>query len=233
MRTRAVLTAMPADTNAFAFLPGLNTGAHLVNHPGDLVSGNTWVRNAGKQAFFGEDIAVTDSTGLHANPDLSRAGSGSSRSTTSKSAPGSGTWTAFIFAIALPLFFQPVSASNEPLDSVKTAFAPDLRPCVFARIWRSPGKTQNRNKDARRLLLLSLALKRGLCSQGWCLLSASCPEGVSSTTSPGSGAPLHGKRLRDRRWTVWDTLQTKPSFVQRESLASDRWQLYGYDFVIL
>ena len=65
---------MPAHADAFAFFPVLYTGSDLVDHAGDLVSGNARIRDTGKQAVFGEDIAVTDSTGLNANPHLSRAG---------------------------------------------------------------------------------------------------------------------------------------------------------------
>src|SRR6202030_1455742 len=72
-KTGAVLPTVPADSNPLAFLPFLHARAQFVDHASYLVSGDARVRNAGEEAFFRDYIAVTDSTGLHANPHLSRA----------------------------------------------------------------------------------------------------------------------------------------------------------------
>src|SRR5580704_17412232 len=61
--TRAVLAAMPAHADAFTFFPARHTGSNRIDHAGDLVSGNSRVRNTWKQALFGDHIAVTHSTG--------------------------------------------------------------------------------------------------------------------------------------------------------------------------
>jgi hypothetical protein len=63
---------MPAHADTVALIPILYAGSYLVDCPGDFVSGNAGIRNAGKQAFFGHHIAVTNPTGLNTNPDLSR-----------------------------------------------------------------------------------------------------------------------------------------------------------------
>ena len=64
---------MPTDSNPLASLPFLHAGADFVDHAGYFVSGHARIRHAGEEAFFRDYIAVTDSTGLHANPNLSRA----------------------------------------------------------------------------------------------------------------------------------------------------------------
>ena len=76
-------------TSADMTFPFGHARAHFVYHAGYFVSGDARVRNAGEEAFFRNYIAVTDSTGLHVKPHLSRA----------RSAPAFGTCTAFIFAI--------------------------------------------------------------------------------------------------------------------------------------
>src|SRR5208282_4073850 len=73
-KTGPVLATMPADADPFAFLPVFYTGSDFINHASDLVSGNTRIRDARKQALFGDHIAVTDSTSLNANPHLPSAG---------------------------------------------------------------------------------------------------------------------------------------------------------------
>src|SRR5712692_9375946 len=72
-KTSAVLPAMPADSHTLAFPPFLHSRAEFIDHSGHLVSGNARVRNAWEKAFLGDHIAVTDSTGLHVNPHMSRA----------------------------------------------------------------------------------------------------------------------------------------------------------------
>src|SRR5215471_10581202 len=74
LETRAILPAMPADTNTFARLPTGYTGAELIDHSSYFMSRHSGIRNAGKDSLLGNEIAVTDSARLNANPDLSRAG---------------------------------------------------------------------------------------------------------------------------------------------------------------
>jgi hypothetical protein len=72
--TSAILAAMPADADPFALRPVLYTSRDLVDHANHFVSGHAWIRYPRKNTFFRGYIAVTDSTRLNANPDLSRAG---------------------------------------------------------------------------------------------------------------------------------------------------------------
>jgi hypothetical protein len=90
---------VPADSNPLAFLPFLHARAHFVDHAGYFVSGDARVRNAGEEAFFRDYIAVTDSTGLHVNPHLSRARLRYFALYNFKVRSRLGTCTAFIFAI--------------------------------------------------------------------------------------------------------------------------------------
>src|SRR6202043_1413681 len=71
---RAVLPAVPAHPDAFALLPCRDSRAYFVNHAGHFVPWDARVRNAREKAFLGDHVAVTDSTGLDADPHLSRAG---------------------------------------------------------------------------------------------------------------------------------------------------------------
>src|SRR5262249_24749779 len=72
--TSPVLAAMPADADPFALLPVLYARPDLVDDADHFVSGHAWIRYPGKNAFLCDNITVTDSTRLNANPDLSRAG---------------------------------------------------------------------------------------------------------------------------------------------------------------
>jgi hypothetical protein len=72
--TRAILAAVPADSNPMAFLPLRDTRPGLVDDAGHFVSGDARVRNAREKAFLGNHIAVTDSTGQDPDPHVSRAG---------------------------------------------------------------------------------------------------------------------------------------------------------------
>jgi hypothetical protein len=65
---------MPTDSNALAFPPFLHSRAEFVDHAGDFMPWDARVRNSWQKPFLGDHIAVTDPTGLHANPYLSRAG---------------------------------------------------------------------------------------------------------------------------------------------------------------
>src|SRR5258708_3924829 len=72
-KTSAVLPAVPADSNPLAFLPFLHARAHLVDHAGHFVSWDTRIGNAGEKAILGNNVAVTDSTSLDADPYVPRS----------------------------------------------------------------------------------------------------------------------------------------------------------------
>jgi len=65
---------VPADADALAFFPFRDTRAGLIDHAGDLVSWNTWVRYTGKEAFFCYHVTVADATGKYTDPHVSRTG---------------------------------------------------------------------------------------------------------------------------------------------------------------
>jgi hypothetical protein len=62
---------MPAHADTVSLTPSLHARSELVDCPGDLVSRNARVRNAGKQRFFRHHITVANPARLNANPDLS------------------------------------------------------------------------------------------------------------------------------------------------------------------
>src|SRR5438034_4045725 len=71
---RAVLAAMPADSDSFAFLPVLHTRADTVDNAGHLVSGHARIRHSRKEAFLRNYIAVANSTRLNTNPHMTWTG---------------------------------------------------------------------------------------------------------------------------------------------------------------
>ena len=71
-----VLSAMPADANALALLPGCDAGAELVDETGNFVAGNARIFEPGPEAFLGEDVTMADATGLDFDTDLIGAGRG-------------------------------------------------------------------------------------------------------------------------------------------------------------
>jgi hypothetical protein len=73
-QTGAVLPAVPTYANPVSLTPAIHIRSELVDCPGDFVSGNARIRDAGKLAFFRDHVAVANSTGLNANPDLSWPG---------------------------------------------------------------------------------------------------------------------------------------------------------------
>ena len=68
--TRAVLAAVPADSDALALFPFRDARAHLVDYARYFVSGDAWVRNSRKEAVLRDHVAVTDSTREDADPHL-------------------------------------------------------------------------------------------------------------------------------------------------------------------
>ena len=64
-QTRAVLAAMPTDTDALSGLPFGNTGTKFIDYADDFVPWNAGILNAGPNAFFGEYVAMANAAGLH------------------------------------------------------------------------------------------------------------------------------------------------------------------------
>ncbi len=71
-----VLSAMPADADALALLPGRDAGAELGDDARDFVAGGTGIDHAGPQSVLDEVVAEADTAGLHADADLAGAGLG-------------------------------------------------------------------------------------------------------------------------------------------------------------
>ena len=59
------MASVPAHANSLALLPESDVRAELVDDSGDFVSGDTRILQAGPLAFFYQEVAVADSTGLH------------------------------------------------------------------------------------------------------------------------------------------------------------------------
>ena len=64
------MAAVPADTDALAFLPRGNAGADFVDDASDFVSGNAGVLNSGPGAFYRQHVTVADAAGLHLDADV-------------------------------------------------------------------------------------------------------------------------------------------------------------------
>ena len=69
--TRAVLAAVPADTDALPLLPLGNTRTQFIDDARDFVSRNAGILNSGPRAFFREHVTVANATGLHLDAHLS------------------------------------------------------------------------------------------------------------------------------------------------------------------
>jgi hypothetical protein len=69
--TRAVLAAVPANTDTLPLLPLGNTGTHFIDDACDFVSWNAWILNSGPGAFFREHVTMANTTNLHFDPYLS------------------------------------------------------------------------------------------------------------------------------------------------------------------
>src|ERR1700722_18752911 len=64
-QARAVVAAVPADSDTLPRFPRSNTGAQFIDDAHNFVSGNAGIFNSGQAAFFCEHIAVANTTGLH------------------------------------------------------------------------------------------------------------------------------------------------------------------------
>jgi hypothetical protein len=76
LQARAVVAAVPADTDALAFLPLGNASAQFIDNARHFMPWNTGILNSGQIAFFREHITVANTTGLHLDENLSRTGFG-------------------------------------------------------------------------------------------------------------------------------------------------------------
>src|SRR5581483_6015700 len=70
----AIVSTMPADTHALPLAPSGNALAYFVYEADHFVSWNARILNAGPGAFFGDDVTMADTAGLHLDAHLSRTG---------------------------------------------------------------------------------------------------------------------------------------------------------------
>src|SRR4030095_14565420 len=68
---RAVMAAVPADTDALSLLPAGDTDAHFIEDADDFVPGHARILDTGPLAFLREHVAVTDATGRDLDPHVS------------------------------------------------------------------------------------------------------------------------------------------------------------------
>ena len=71
--TRAVMAAVPSDTDALSLLPSGNAGAQFIDDARDFVSRNARILNSRPPAFFRQHVTVANATGLHLDAHLRRA----------------------------------------------------------------------------------------------------------------------------------------------------------------
>jgi hypothetical protein len=74
--TGVIVAAVPAHTDALAFLPGGDTGANFVDDAGYFMAWDAGILDTGPGALDGEGVTVTDATGLDFDADLSGGGAG-------------------------------------------------------------------------------------------------------------------------------------------------------------
>jgi hypothetical protein len=70
--TRAVLAAVPANTDALPPLPLGNAGTHFVDDAHDLVSWNAGILDSGPISFHGQHVTVANTTRLDLDPHVPR-----------------------------------------------------------------------------------------------------------------------------------------------------------------
>ena len=72
LRTGPVMTAVPPDANALAFVPSSDAGADFVDDSGNFVARRSRVNHAGPKAVFDKMVAEADAAGLHADANVTR-----------------------------------------------------------------------------------------------------------------------------------------------------------------
>src|SRR6185369_2758707 len=71
--TVTAIAAEPTDSDTLPGLPARNRGSDGIDESGDLVPGNTRIRDSRPMAFFGERIAVAQAASLNLDPNLPRS----------------------------------------------------------------------------------------------------------------------------------------------------------------
>ena len=69
----AATAAEPADADALPDCPAMNLRSNRVDDADHLMAGNARILDAGKKALDGDEIAVADAAGLHADAHLAGA----------------------------------------------------------------------------------------------------------------------------------------------------------------
>jgi hypothetical protein len=69
----AVVASVPPNADALSFSPRRNVNAEFIDYTGHFVAWHTRILNARQETFFGYDVTMADSTGLHFNSYLSCA----------------------------------------------------------------------------------------------------------------------------------------------------------------
>jgi hypothetical protein len=64
------MSTMPADAHPLTLLPSRDFSANLVDDAGNFMTRDPRILQPWPITFLHEDVAVTDPTGLHSNPDL-------------------------------------------------------------------------------------------------------------------------------------------------------------------
>src|ERR1700692_632666 len=64
------MSTVPTNAYALALFPGGNGRSQFINNTCDLVPGHARILEARPLTLFGKGIAMADSAGLHANPDV-------------------------------------------------------------------------------------------------------------------------------------------------------------------
>ena len=68
------MATMPPHANPLAGLPFVHGRTGRLDHPGNLMSGNTWVLETGPKTILGENVTVAYPAGLHLDQNLPHSG---------------------------------------------------------------------------------------------------------------------------------------------------------------
>jgi hypothetical protein len=71
LATRAIMAAVPADTDTLPLLPRGHTGTQCSDDTRHFMSWNAGILHAGPGAFFRERVTMAHATGLHLDPHVS------------------------------------------------------------------------------------------------------------------------------------------------------------------
>src|SRR6185312_10332385 len=71
---RAIMSAMPANTDPLPLAPRADSGSEFVDHARDFMARNARIRNAGPRSFHDQRVTVAHPAGVHPDANLSRTG---------------------------------------------------------------------------------------------------------------------------------------------------------------